>query len=268
MRFRQVTSSKYIGPNGYTLRQSKDGLFSIFKDNVLADWNYGFITVSAAERFLDHHDYIHATASILPISNDDLNFVVDMYGMNEYRPGLFRSDKADLLIPSSFKDGEVVTIYPKTKKYPIVKTNDLTTLFNSLDDIQEGDIFSSVSYRGTNLRDILAKRSSRPNKRNLDRRSPREITRNLSRVKSSNVWSYGIEIKEAGDNVGDVYVQFKGKNGGPGDVYRYYDVDINTWRKIISAPSKGHAIWQFLRNNFLYSKLTGDKRGRLPNAIN
>lgn len=99
--------------------------------------------------------------------------------------------------------------------------------------------------------------------------SSKDITRSMIRVKSSNVWSYAINVKSKKDPVGDVYVQFKGNHGGPGDVYVYYNVPVRTWRKILSTPSKGHAVWQFLRNNPAgYSKLTGDKRGKLRNAIN
>jgi hypothetical protein len=98
--------------------------------------------------------------------------------------------------------------------------------------------------------------------------SSREITRNMVRVRSSNVWSYAIDIKKNGDNFGDVYTQFKGKNGGPGDIYVYYDVPVKLYRKWVSAPSKGHYFWQYIRNNFKYSKLTGDRRGKLRNAVN
>lgn len=268
MQFRKVTASKYIGQHGYTLRQGRDGSFSIFKDNVITNWGTSFNTVSAAERFLDQHDYIRATATSLPISRNDLNFVLDMYGMDEYKPGLYRSETADLYVPSSFEEGQPVIIHPRTKRHSNISVDDISALFNNLDDLAEDDIFSSVSYRGTNLRTILAKRSNGFKKPQSKKRSSRDITKNLVRVKSSNVWSYGVEIKNADDKIGDVYVQFKGKNGGPGDIYCYYDVDLNTWRKVLSAPSKGHAVWQHLRNNFLYSKLTGDKKGKLPNAVN
>ena len=80
--------------------------------------------------------------------------------------------------------------------------------------------------------------------------------------------TYKINIKRNGDKFGDVYVQFKGKNGGPGDIYVYYDVPVRTYRRWVSAPSKGHYFWQYIRNNFKYSKLTGNKRGKLENAIN
>lgn len=95
-----------------------------------------------------------------------------------------------------------------------------------------------------------------------------DLLKNLSRVKSSNVWGYTINIRQAKDKTGDVLVQFKGNKGGPGDVYIYYDVPVVVYRRLVSAPSKGHFIWQYLRNNYKYSKLTGSKKGVLPNAVN
>ena len=103
MQFRKVTASKYIGQHGYTLRQGRDGSFSIFKDNVITNWGTSFNTVSAAERFLDQHDYIRATATSLPISRNDLNFVLDMYGMDEYKPGLYRSETAIYMFQVALK---------------------------------------------------------------------------------------------------------------------------------------------------------------------
>lgn len=90
----------------------------------------------------------------------------------------------------------------------------------------------------------------------------------LVRVRSSNVWGYAMNVKHNKDKVGDVIVQFKGDKGGPGDVYIYYDVPIRVYRRWQSAQSKGHYFWQYIRNYYQYSKLTGDKRGKLPNAIN
>lgn len=98
--------------------------------------------------------------------------------------------------------------------------------------------------------------------------SSRKLTENMVRVRSSNIWAYKINIRDAKDDVGDVYVQFKGKNGGPDDIYVYYDVPVRVYRQWIASPSKGHYFWVKIRNNFFYSKLTGDKRGKLKNAIN
>lgn len=96
----------------------------------------------------------------------------------------------------------------------------------------------------------------------------RNLVENLVRTKSSNVWAYGVNVKDPKKAMGDVIVQFKGPNGGPADIYMYYDVPIRVYRKLITAPSKGHFMWKYLRNNFKYSKLTGDKRGKLKNAVN
>lgn len=99
-------------------------------------------------------------------------------------------------------------------------------------------------------------------------KSSRDITKNMVRVRSSNVWAYGIDVKRNGDSTGNVIVQFKGEQGGPGDIYILYDVPIRVYRRWVSAPSKGHFYWEYLRDNYQYSKLTGDKRGKLRNAIN
>lgn len=93
-------------------------------------------------------------------------------------------------------------------------------------------------------------------------------SRDMVRVKSSNVWGFNIRIKDRKSGVGDVFVQFKSEQGGPGDVYVYYDVPVRTYRRWQTAPSKGHFFWQYIRNFYKYSKLTGDKRGKLANAIN
>ncbi len=113
-------------------------------------------------------------------------------------------------------------------------------------------IFCSTEYR----QQILASISSR------------DITKSMVRVKSSNIWSYTLNVKDKKNPTGDLYVQFKGPRGGPEDVYVLYDVPVKLYKRFITAPSKGHFYWQYLRNNFRYSKLTGDKRGKLRNAIN
>lgn len=98
--------------------------------------------------------------------------------------------------------------------------------------------------------------------------SSKDITKSMVRVKSSNIWSYNINVRRNGDPVGDVYVQFKNEHGGPGDIYVLYDVPVKVYRKWVGASSKGHFYWQYLRDYYKYSKLTGDKRGKLRNAVN
>ena len=96
----------------------------------------------------------------------------------------------------------------------------------------------------------------------------RNLAQNLVRVKSSNVWAYGLNVKNNGDKTGDLIVQFKNKNGGPGNIYIYYSFPVKLYQRWQSAPSVGHFFYVYIRNNFKYSKLTGDRRGKLPNAIN
>jgi len=98
--------------------------------------------------------------------------------------------------------------------------------------------------------------------------STKDLMRSIVRVKSSNVWGYNISTRDKSDKVGNVVVQFKSQTGGPGDVYVYYDVPVLVYRKWHTAPSKGHYFWKYIRNYYKYSKLTGDKRGKLRNAVN
>ena len=98
--------------------------------------------------------------------------------------------------------------------------------------------------------------------------SSRDITKNMVRVKSSNLWAFSINIKNNKEKTGDLYVQFKGKNGGPGEVYVYYDVPITVYKKFISGPSKGHNFWKYIRGKYTFAKLTGDKRTKLKGGVN
>jgi len=95
--------------------------------------------------------------------------------------------------------------------------------------------------------------------------STKDFIKKLIRVKSSNLWSYAFQPKDY--NKGDMLIQFKGANGGPDDIYIYYDIPTKIWQKFVAAPSKGHFFWQYIRNVAKYAKLTGDKRTHLPNGI-
>lgn len=92
-----------------------------------------------------------------------------------------------------------------------------------------------------------------------------DFVKKLTRVKSSNVWSYAFQPKD--EKTGDMLMQFKKKDGGPGDIYIYYNVPNKIWQRLVAAPSKGHAFWALIRNVYTYAKLTGDKRTKLANGI-
>ena len=95
-----------------------------------------------------------------------------------------------------------------------------------------------------------------------------DLSSRLFRVKSSNVWAYRLFMRDRHDKTGDLIVQFKARDGGPGDVYQYYDVPFTLFRRWQATTSKGHFFWKYIRNYYKYAKLTGDKRGKLANAIN
>ena len=100
----------------------------------------------------------------------------------------------------------------------------------------------------------------------------RDLTKNIVRVKSSNLWGICVHVRNPDDDFGDLICQFKGGTGdyreGPGAIYIYYDCPLVLYRRFVSAPSKGHFFWQYIRNTLRYSKLTGDKKGKLPHAVN
>ena len=110
--------------------------------------------------------------------------------------------------------------------------------------------------------------SARQNRHDTSRRNKtttQDFVKKLARVKSSNVWSYAFQPKD--EKSGDMLMQFKRKDGGPGDIYIYYNVPNKIWQRLVASPSKGHAFWALIRNVFTYAKLTGDKRTYLPNGI-
>ena len=219
-------------------------------NNVIPSWQTGFSCIDCAIRFVKTHNVFGADIDELPYNIDDFEWIVDTYGF-EYDEGnmwvktvndlsyILQPSEQDLLLNV---EGEKVS-----ETYIGVES-----VLKKLDETFP-DIIATSEVHGSN---IFAA-------------SARDITKNMVRVKSSNLWSYTINIKNAGDKYGDVYITFKGRNGGPdGGTYVYYDVPIKLWRQFITAPSKGHFFHVYIRNNFKYRKLTGDKRTHLKNGIN
>lgn len=254
IKFRKVTASKYIAGHGYSITRLKDGTYSILKNNKLTKWGNHFQSVKAAENFLSNRNYLVATASNMPISMPDARLIYDIFcskGQRKFgskwyitssfwiRGGYGHVPSDDInFIQFECSDG---TVY-----------RDADCLVNKLIVLSHDEESALVTS------EIVAKSKTKHE----------PAGSNLMRVKSSNVWAIGFTVDNAVRNMGNIYVQFKGKNGGPGDTYIYYSVPLTLYRKFISAPSKGAFVWKFLRNNFQYSKLTGDKRGKLKNAIN
>lgn len=201
------------------------------------------------------------------ISNDGLKDICRIYGfdktgINEYQTerkterGILR-----LKIRRS-KNGfyTFIILHPNNIEEEIndIESGEVLTqiIDDTLSDYQISDfkyILSDIQHR----KDVIVGASN-----------SRKLEDNIVRVKSSNVWGYYLDIKNRKDKTGDLIVQFKGPHGGPGDVYMYFDVPVLLYRKWHTAPSKGHFFWVNIRNDFKYRKLTGDKRGKLENAVN
>ena len=213
---------------------------------------------------------VYATAEDQP---KDFEHLMNMYGLqyDGHHDGYSNSYQNKMTECES-----IIHVYDCNNSYEVVVTDttlaglvssrnatfmeveDLISYLDLLMSRYEIDIISAntICYTANRQEVILAAISSR------------DLSKNLVRVKSSNIWAYTINVKDSKAKTGDVLCQFKGKNGGPGDIYMYFDVPVTLWRKWLAATSKGHFFWQFIRNNFYYRKLTGDKKGKLKNAIN
>lgn len=213
-------------------------------------WQTGFSSIKCAKIFASVHKVLDTDD--MPYNADDFEWIVDTYG--------FEFDEDNMWVR---QHGELTYVL-QPQEYELV----LNIFGEKVSDVYVG-VDSILEKLDEDFPDILASVQLRSRyERNIFAASIRDTTKNMVRVKSSNLWSYSIDIKDRKSKFGDVYVQFKGKNGGPGDVYCYYDVPVALWRKWLTYPSKGAFHWKYIRNNYRYRKLTGDKRTHLPNGIN
>ena len=256
------------------------------------EWRYptwydvqdGFRTLKDAQDWLSQHDWENATSDHIDVDGEALesykNEVVEamqMLGFNRNTDSFF-SDKDlpvyDLEVTTEsgndihvrvmqFADGITVIYWVNGKRLPPssvpADTNNVSRTIRNIERMLKKygyEIFASSAISEMKPDVIMAAINTR------------NLAQNLIKVRSSNVWAYCMNIRDRKDKFGEVLVQFKGPQGGPGDIYIYYDVPVQVWRRWQSALSKGHYFWVYIRNNYKYSKLTGDKRGKLPNAIN
>ena len=257
LQFRKLTENRYISASKFSLVKYQDS-YQILLNGKLPEWGCKFTSVKAAEKFINSHDYIHASTTRLSMSPDDIEFIIDSFGFeNKGFNKWIKNTNDSLLTLSVDPQGDAISLVEKKGKASSRKTfNNPLKVIDFLDSI-DASTYMSNGKPVEGIGELI-----------LAAKSIRDITSNLVRVKSSNVWAYGIDIKDRKSTSGTVFIQFKGKNGGPGDVYAYYDVPVKIWRQLVGAPSKGHAFWVLIRNNFLYRKLTGDRRGKLRNAVN
>lgn len=245
IQFTQLTEAKYISSSRFSLVKYNDR-YQILLNSRIPNWSGTFSSIECAENFLNSHDYIHASLTHMPMSSDDIEFIIDMYGFDNVGKGKWAKQNRDKKLS--------LFVHPNEPKI---------TIFED----KPGKLFSETKRTFSEAIDAIDYLDSIDSCTAIKCASAREIAQKLVRVKSSNLWAYAIDIKDRHDKTGTVYVQFKGKNGGPGDLYRYFDVPVTLWRKWLGFPSKGNFHWKYIRFAFPYEKLTGDKHGKLKNAV-
>ena len=211
---------------------------------------------------------------------EDMKEALKFMGFDHLDMNFYRRTELDgdlVLYAELYDDAVRVTIYEdnqeiESKQFVLaIRFIDYIEDFLAKYDIETGEIVDPDDLEMKDNGIVVAARvfsKSFQNRHDNSRRNKtttRDFVKRLSRVKSSNVWSYAFQPKD--DKVGDMLMQFKAKNGGPGDIYIYYNVPSKIWQRLVAAPSKGHAFWELIRNVFTYAKLTGDKRTKLANGI-
>lgn len=235
----------------------------------------GFASIKDAQDWLNLMDWENATVDSISAKqneqDEDLEFAMTLLGLhNESTPNQWmntfeNANGEDFHIwVTKYADGLLhVDAYKADKKLAQSSvgpdTYDVGKLIRIVDSFMQKrglssieSCFTCVEYR----QEITAAISTK------------DLMKGLVRCKSSNVWGYNINVRDRKSGVGDMIMQFKGRNGGPGDVYIYYDVPVRVYRRMHTATSIGHYFWVNIRNVFKYAKLTGNKRGVLPNAVN
>ena len=254
------------------------------RDESSNEWKYPlwcidkFDTLESAIECLSKHNLEHANYLNASTDNEnelfaDFEDAMSMLGFTLSEDSYYT--QSDIVYEDNSLPGlNMRCVYDQGTIYMTVKTSDNKTVKQFTKDITRMIRFFErfiVKYSETKSIYSHAYMTSVEdrNQYNIEAGiSTRDMMKNLVRVKSSNMWGMAMNIKNRKDRFGDVIVQFKGKNGGPGDIYQYFDVPVPLYRRWIGATSKGHFFWQYIRDNFKYRKLTGDKRGRLPNAVN
>lgn len=255
LKFIQASRNTFVSASDYRLVKSSDS-YHLTKSDRLVKWEPlgGFQSVKAAEEFLNARDYENATVDKIGISTDDFAYVLEAYNFKNKDENRWIAEVDDTILILDATEDEFILNEQTGNETTAKSFDNVSDLILELDSFfSDEDIYSSKSII---IKAITAAINTR------------DLAQNLVRVKSSNVWAYGMNLRDRKDKTGEVVVQFKGDKGGPGDIYIYYDVPLVVWRKWLSATSKGHYFWMYIRNTYAYSKLTGDKRGKLPNAIN
>ena len=209
-------------------------------------------------------------SKIYDFNNQEMIEAIQMMGFEPLEMDFFRRvepisndalDDTSLIIYCELQDNGVeINVYEDAKWLEVI--SNITSSIEFIDTVERIlDTYDIASVKLTPL-DSSIRINGKPI---IAAENTRDLAKKLIRVKSSNVWAYAFQPNDY--NKGTMLMQFKGANGGPDDIYIYYDVPNKLWQKFVAAPSKGHFFWQHIRNVFKYGKLTGDKRTKLPNGV-
>ena len=212
---------------------------------------------------------------------EDMKDALKLMGFDFLEMNFYRRVELDgdlVLYAELYDDAVLITVYFKNQEVSSDQFTAPTRFIDFIEDtlsdyeIETAEIVDpeelDISDKGVVCASKRVFSKSFQNSHDTSRRNKtttQDFVKKLARVKSSNVWSYAFQPKD--EKTGDMLMQFKKKDGGPGDIYIYYNVPNKLWQRFVAAPSKGHFMWEYIRNIFTYAKLTGDKRTHLPNGI-
>ena len=210
---------------------------------------------------------------------DEMKDALRIMGFDYLEMNFYRRVELDgdlVMYAELYDDAVMVTVYKdnqsedfKTFKSPIRFIDFIEDTLQKYDiesvEIVEPEDLGIVDNGIITASTIYSARQDRHDTSRRNKTTTQDFVQKLARVKSSNVWSYAFQPKD--EKVGDMLMQFKRKDGGPGDIYIYYNVPNKIWQRLVASPSKGHSFWALIRNVYTYAKLTGDKRTHLPNGI-
>ena len=201
----------------------------------------GFRTLSDAQTWLNKHDWENATSSHIDNNKDaenkyesDFIDAMKLLGLEKSTDAFY--DNEDVYTLSTVTDSGS-DMYIRVIKYPDTIAVDYWINNKRLPNSAKPADTLNIARTIRNIERMMNKYGYNifANTAIVDRQnrfvvmaaaSTKDATKNLVKVRSSNVWAYGMNIKDRKSKVGDLLVQFKDTQGGPGDIYIYYDVPI------------------------------------------
>ena len=81
IQFKRASDNRYISASKFSLIEHNGSYFMLVNSRI-PHWPNMFSSVECAETFLNNHNYIKASISHMPMSADDIEFIIEMYGFD------------------------------------------------------------------------------------------------------------------------------------------------------------------------------------------